>query len=148
VNHFGTAHKAMLVTADSRTYDFTRLTPLDFVFVDGGHDLATARSDSLAAYQALRPGGVLVWHDLPSPTPWVQGEEAITGLAFPERVYRVTGTQVAFLIKGEGLGAVADATSGVVAVIWDGVVAAVHSLAHVNRSVCGELVARGHTVAL
>src|SRR5262249_30087467 len=74
VNHFGTAHKAMLVTAESRTYDFTRLAPLDFAFVDGNHDLATARCDSLAAYQALRPGGVLVWHDVPSPTPRVEVE--------------------------------------------------------------------------
>jgi glycosyltransferase involved in cell wall biosynthesis/predicted Zn-dependent protease/predicted O-methyltransferase YrrM len=148
VNHFGTARKAMLVTADSRTYDFTRLAPLDFAFVDGGHDLATARSDSLASYQALRPGGVLVWHDVPSPTPWVEVEAAITSLAFPEAVYKVAGTQVAFLIKGEGLGAVADATSGRVAVIWDGAVDALHSLAHVNRSVCGELVTRGHNVAL
>ncbi|CAN0268532.1 unnamed protein product, partial [Phaeothamnion confervicola] len=95
LNHFGTAHKALLVTADSRAYDFARLAPLDFVFVDGGHDRATATADSRAAYQALRPGGLLVWHDVPSPTPWVEVEAAIAAIAFPETVTRVTGTQVA-----------------------------------------------------
>jgi glycosyltransferase involved in cell wall biosynthesis/tetratricopeptide (TPR) repeat protein/predicted O-methyltransferase YrrM len=148
LNHFGTAHKARLITADSRACDFAQLAPLDFVFVDGGHDLATARSDSQGAYQALRPGGVLVWHDVPSPTPWVEVEQAIAALAFPEPVYRVVGTQVAFLIKGEGLGAAPSTESGVVTLTWDGPVDAAHSLAHVNRAVCTELVARGHRLAL
>lgn len=148
VNHFGTAHKAMLVTADSRGYDFARLAPLDLAFVDGGHDLATARSDSLGAYAALRPGGVLVWHDVPSPTPWVEVEAAIESVAFPEPVYKVAGTQVAFLVKGEGLGAFAPADSATVALTWDGAIDAAHSLAIVNRAVCSELVARGHRLAL
>jgi glycosyltransferase involved in cell wall biosynthesis/tetratricopeptide (TPR) repeat protein len=148
LNHFGTAHKAQLITADSRTYDFNRLTPLDFVFVDGGHDYQTARSDSLRAYQALRPGGLLVWHDLPSPTPWVEVEKAVADLAFPEPVYKIAGTGVAFLVKGEGVGGAAHADTAKVAVSWDGEFEAVHSLAAVNRAVCGELVARGHDVAL
>lgn len=148
LNHFGTAHKALLITADSRTYDFTRLAPLDFAFIDGGHDLGTARSDSLGAYAALRPGGVLVWHDLPSTVPWIEVERAVAELAFREPVYRIAGTQVAFLIKGEGLGASAGAESGKVAIAWQGEFAAVHSLALVNRAVCAELAARGNDVAL
>ncbi|VTR91657.1 family 2 glycosyl transferase : Glycosyl transferase OS=Singulisphaera acidiphila (strain ATCC BAA-1392 / DSM 18658 / VKM B-2454 / MOB10) GN=Sinac_0358 PE=4 SV=1: Glyco_trans_1_2: Methyltransf_24: Glyco_transf_4: Glycos_transf_1: Glycos_transf_2: TPR_7: TPR_6: TPR_10 [Gemmata massiliana] len=148
VNHFGTGYKARLIAADSRAFDFARLGPLDLAFVDGGHDLGTARSDSLGAYRALRPGGCLVWHDLPSRTPWVEVERAVAGLGFPEPVYRVAGTQVGFLIKGEGLGAAAGADSARVAVTWDGEFGAVHSLAHVNRSVCAELAARGHAVGL
>jgi glycosyltransferase involved in cell wall biosynthesis len=148
VNHFGTAHKAMLVTTDSRTYDFGRLAPLDFVFVDGGHDYHTARSDSVNAYHALRRGGCLVWHDLPSPTPWVEVERVVTDLAFREPVYKVAGTGVAFLVKGEGEGATAGPGSERVAVRWEGEFEAVHSLAGVNRSVCAELLTRGHDVAL
>ena len=53
----------------------------------------------------MRPGGCLVWHDLPSPTPWVEVERAVSELAFPEPVYTVAGTGVAFLLKGEGVGA-------------------------------------------
>jgi glycosyltransferase involved in cell wall biosynthesis/predicted Zn-dependent protease/predicted O-methyltransferase YrrM len=148
LNHFGTGHKAMLATADSRSYDFGRLAPLDFAFVDGGHDLQTAASDSLAAYAALRQGGVLCWHDLPSSVPWVEVEQAVARLAFPEPVYKVAGTQVAFLVKGEGLGASAGAASGRIAIAWDGEFDRLHSLARVNRALCAELAARGHDLAV
>jgi len=38
-DHFGKAWKALFITADSMLYDFGRLAPLDFAFIDGGHDL-------------------------------------------------------------------------------------------------------------
>ena len=45
-DHFGTAHKAFFITADSMTYDFGRIAPLDFAFIDGGHDLEHVLNDS------------------------------------------------------------------------------------------------------
>jgi len=147
-DHFGTAHKALLITADSRRYDFTRLAPLDFAFIDGGHDLPTVRSDSAGAYAALRPGGCLVWHDWNSPVVWVKVTAAVESLGFPEPVYHVAGTEVAFLFKGEGVGAVARAELPRVSIAWDGEFEPAHSLAAVNRAVCAELVARGQEVAL
>lgn len=36
---------------------------MDFVFVDGGHDLKTLESDSRNAEILVRPGGVIAWHD-------------------------------------------------------------------------------------
>ncbi len=100
-NHFGSAHKVFFVTGDSRSYDFSRFAPLDFVFVDGGHDLATARSDSVNSYNALRPGGCLVWHDFGSEVEWVEVRRAIETLNFREPVHHVLGTQVAFLFKAK-----------------------------------------------
>ena len=38
-NQFGKAWKVFFITADSKRYDFSRLAPLDFAFIDGGHDL-------------------------------------------------------------------------------------------------------------
>ncbi len=101
-DHFGLGHKAFLIAADSRAYDLGRLAPLDFVFVDGGHDFATALSDSRKAYAALRPGGCLAWHDFGSPVPWVRVREAVEAADFPEPVYHVAGTRVAFLNQGGG----------------------------------------------
>jgi glycosyltransferase involved in cell wall biosynthesis len=147
-DHFGTGHKVMLVAADSLAYDFGRFAPLDFAFIDGGHDFRTARSDSLGAYAALRPGGCLVWHDWGSRTSWVEVREAVLSLRLREPVYHVAGTEVAFLFKGEGVGASAAADLSRVSLAWDGEFEAVHSLAVVNRAVCGELVARGHAVRL
>ncbi len=52
LNHFGTAHKAMLVTADLATTTSPPGTAR-LRLVDRGHDLATARTDLRAAYQAV-----------------------------------------------------------------------------------------------
>ncbi|WP_165235882.1 class I SAM-dependent methyltransferase, partial [Aquisphaera insulae] len=71
-DHFGTVHKALFITADSLGYDLGRLAPLDFAFIDGGHDFSHALADSRKAYDALAPGGWLVWHDFGSPVPWVE----------------------------------------------------------------------------
>jgi glycosyltransferase involved in cell wall biosynthesis len=147
-DRFGTAHKAFFVTADSRSYDFARLAPLDFAFVDGGHDFATVRTDSVQCYESLRTGGCLVWHDYGSSVPWVKVKEAIESLGFPEPLHHVAGTEVAFLFKGDGLGAVAGPDLPKVAVAWDGEFTPVHSLAAVNRAICGELLARGQDVSL
>ncbi len=147
-DRFGTARKALLVTADSRSYDFTRLAPLDFAFIDGGHDFETVRSDSIRTYESLRSGGCIAWHDFGSRVARVQVKEAIESLGFPEPIYHVAGTEVAFLFKGEGVGATAGPDQPRIAVVWDGEFAPAHSLAAVNRSVCSELIARGHDVAL
>jgi len=102
-NHFGTAHKAFFITADTMTYDFGRLTPLEFVFVDGAHDLQHVLNDSRKAYDVLVPGGWLVWHDFGSPVPWVKVREAIEQIGFVEPVVRIEGTEMAFLRKGQSL---------------------------------------------
>jgi glycosyltransferase involved in cell wall biosynthesis len=99
-NYFGTAHKAFFIMADSMTYDFGRLAPLDFVFIDGAHDMEHVLNDSRKAYDALAPGGWLVWHDFDSPVPWVRVREAVEQMGFVEEVVHVEGTEVAFLRKG------------------------------------------------
>ena len=98
-DHFGQAHKVFFITADTMRYDFGRLAPLDFVFIDGGHDFEHVQNDSRKSYDALAPGGWLVWHDFNSPVPWVKVREAIEGMGFAEPVVHVEGTEVAFLRK-------------------------------------------------
>ena len=101
-NHFGTAHKAFFITADTMAYDFGRIAPLDFAFIDGGHDLEHVLNDSRKTYNILSPGGLIVWHDFNSPVPWVKVREAIEQMKFDEPVVHVEGTEVAFLRKGSG----------------------------------------------
>jgi SAM-dependent methyltransferase len=97
--HFGKGDKVTLLRADSLSFDFARLAPLDFVFVDGAHDLEHVLSDSRNCYEALRPGGWLLWHDFGSPTPWVEVRQALEQLSFPEPIFHVEGTEVAYLQK-------------------------------------------------
>src|SRR5260370_41453276 len=80
-----------------------RLAPRAFAFINGAHDLAHVLSDSLKVYQALRPGGYMVWHDFGSPTPWAQVRQALEQTAFAEPIYHVAGTEVAFLRKLEAV---------------------------------------------
>jgi predicted O-methyltransferase YrrM len=99
VGHFGQGHKVRLIAADSLSYDFKQISPLDFIFIDGAHDLEHVLSDTRNAYRALSSGGCLVWHDFDSPVPWVEVKRAVERAGLPEAVYHVVGTQVAFLMK-------------------------------------------------
>jgi glycosyltransferase involved in cell wall biosynthesis len=147
----GAGHKVELVVADSRGFDFRRLAPLDFAFVDGGHGLELALADARGAYEALAPGGWLVWHVFDSPLPWVRVREAIERLAFPEPVHHVAGTEVAFLRKaGPGpdpLGESA-APAGPLRVTWEGDHRGVHSLGLINRALIAALLDRGHDLGI
>ena len=104
-NHFGTAHKALFIMADTMRYDFGRIAPIEFAFIDGAHDLEHVLNDSRKVYEALTPGGWLVWHDFNSPVPQVKVREAIENTGFVEPVVHVEGTEVAFLRKGDREGA-------------------------------------------
>jgi tetratricopeptide (TPR) repeat protein/predicted O-methyltransferase YrrM len=101
-NFFGKAHKVLFATADSMTYDFGRLGPLDFAFIDGGNDAAHVLSDTLKAYGQLAPGGCLVWHDIDNPVAWVEVRQTLEAITFAEPLYHVAGTMVAFLHKQDG----------------------------------------------
>ena len=105
-DHFGTAARAFFVTADSMGYDFARLAPVEFAFIDGAHDLAHVQADTANVYRATAPGGVITWHDFDSPVPWVEVRAAIERARFPEPVYHVAGTEVAFLVKRDPAAAV------------------------------------------
>src|SRR5271166_2038006 len=52
-NHFGMAHKAFFISADTMTYDFGRIAPVDFAFIDGAHDLEHVLNDCGKVYEAL-----------------------------------------------------------------------------------------------
>jgi glycosyltransferase involved in cell wall biosynthesis len=144
--HFGKADKVYFITADSLGYDFGRLGELDFVFIDGAHDLEHVLADTRNAYRQLRPGGCLVWHHAGSSVPWVQVDQALARAGLPEPIYHIAGSGVAFLHKQASQPA---ATAGErPALVWAGEQAALHSLALVNRELCLRLARRGHDLTL
>lgn len=100
---FGGAGRIELFESDSATFDFGRIGPIDFAFIDGARDFEHVRSDSRNAYAILKPGGYLVWHDFDSASPWIEARRAIESLPFPEPVHHIEGTEVAFLRKDPDL---------------------------------------------
>jgi hypothetical protein len=62
--------KITTLTGDSTTFDFSPWKgSIDLVFIDGGHDLATVRSDTANALQMVRMDGpsCVLWHDYRNP---------------------------------------------------------------------------------
>lgn len=150
-SHFGKGSKITFFRADSLTFDFSQLAPLDFVFVDGGHDVEHVTSDTRNVYDVLAPGGWLVWHDFDSPHAWIRVREAIERLGLAEPVYHVAGTEVAFLRKnGPGPNPLhrTAASSAPVRLMWEGDWRGLHSLGLINREMCRALLSRGVDLGL
>jgi glycosyltransferase involved in cell wall biosynthesis/predicted O-methyltransferase YrrM len=140
-DHFGKGDKAEVVAVDTRDFDFARLDPVDFAFIDGGHGLDQVLHDSRAAYAALASGGYLVWHDVGHPAAWVRVREAIGRLGLAEAVEHVAGTMVAFLRKGEGRPG-DGAAAGPLRLMWEGDFDGLHSLGLINRNLARALIGR------
>ncbi|WP_299157315.1 glycosyltransferase [Accumulibacter sp.] len=52
------------VHSDSREFDTTPYRQqFDFVFVDGDHSYELVKNDTRKAFELLKPGGVIMWHD-------------------------------------------------------------------------------------
>lgn len=147
-DHFRKRHKTTLIATDSLTYDFSQIAPIEFAFIDGAHDLRHVWSDSRRVYDNLAPGGVIVWHDFNSPTPWVEVRQALEQLPFSEALEHVEGSQIAFLRKTGAQAAGSAVDEKPVCLVWQGGFNEMHSLALINRELCGRLIARGHDVSL
>jgi len=60
------AHKVKTLTGDSKNFDFSKWhSSMDLVFVDGGHDVATVKSDTENALRLVRrdKASCIFWHD-------------------------------------------------------------------------------------
>jgi predicted O-methyltransferase YrrM len=52
----------------SGSFDFAPFSKtFDLIFIDGGHDYYTVKSDTENAVRMVRPGGIIVWHDYGTP---------------------------------------------------------------------------------
>ena len=60
--------KIRRILHDSTTFDWTPYQrSIDFVFIDGAHDLGSIRKDTENALRVVRPGGTIFWHDYNNP---------------------------------------------------------------------------------
>jgi predicted O-methyltransferase YrrM len=81
---------------DSAEMDFTPYRELiDLFFVDGCHDYDMAKHDTLTAWNCLRPGGTVVWHDYL----WPSVQKAIRDSKLGVPISYVADTSLAFAQK-------------------------------------------------
>ncbi len=57
-----------LLEGESTSFDFSPwFRRMDLVFVDGGHTQRVLETDSRNAFQLIKPGGLILWHDYTQP---------------------------------------------------------------------------------
>ena len=81
---------------DSATFDYSPYQGrCDVVFVDGAHSLKYVESDTRAALQLVRPGGVVIWHDYNDGFFWPDVHRCLNRLARDHVIHRIRGTMFA-----------------------------------------------------
>jgi predicted O-methyltransferase YrrM len=62
-------HRVCQIYSDSRTWDTAAYPPgfFDSVLIDGGHQKEIVLNDTAKAWELLRPGGLMLWHDFCPP---------------------------------------------------------------------------------
>jgi len=86
--------KITILTGNSLTADLSRFDKsMDFIFIDGGHDLATVTADTSNAIKMVRPGGCIAWHDYQNAR-YPELTEYLESL--PQRPVAVGDTMLAF----------------------------------------------------
>ncbi|MCC6415853.1 MAG: class I SAM-dependent methyltransferase [Opitutaceae bacterium] len=75
-------HRVCQVYCDSRAWDTSAYTAdfFDSVLVDGGHSPEVVISDSRKALSVLRPGGLILWHDVCPDPAIIASSTAVQGV--------------------------------------------------------------------
>ncbi|MBI4021285.1 MAG: class I SAM-dependent methyltransferase [Candidatus Aenigmarchaeota archaeon] len=64
---------------------------MDFIFIDGCHTYAYARTDATKAFSMLRPKGTIVWHDY-NPRIWPEQVKFLRELSRKKELVHIRGT--------------------------------------------------------
>jgi hypothetical protein len=81
---------------DSAKFDYgPYLGTCDVVFVDGSHAYEYVQSDTEKAFQLVKPGGWVIWHDYNDGFFWPHVRRYLKTIANQKRIFRIKGTMFA-----------------------------------------------------
>jgi|ERR1700674_1085754 Methyltransferase domain len=89
---------------DSNIFDFSPYDRrIDMIFVDGGHDLRTLRSDTENSFRMLNDNhkGCIAWHDYGNPV-YPHLKTYLDELSETRDIFFVEGSMVAFYLQNDG----------------------------------------------
>ena len=90
------ANKIQQLYGDSATFDYSPYRAnFDIVFVDGAHAYPYVESDTMAAFQIVKPGGLVIWHDYNDGYFWPDVHRYLNKFARQQSVQRIRGTMFA-----------------------------------------------------
>lgn len=95
LQHYTGSCRIEQLFSDAATFDFTAYRPIDLFFIDGCHEYAAALRDTVAAWECLRSGGLLVWHDYT----WASVQQAVRDSGIEAAVTWLRQTSLAFARK-------------------------------------------------
>lgn len=85
--------------SDSRKFDTTRYaSSMDYIFVDADHSYEGVRNDTLKAFEMLKAGGMIIWHDYAPKSPGVFGY--LQELSLERPLFRIRNTCLVLYIDG------------------------------------------------
>lgn len=86
--------KITMLVGDSKKLDFPNLyNSMDMIFIDGGHDYETVKSDTLLAFKLANKKCLILWDDF-SPD-WPGVVKAVNEFKKDHSIYRIAGTGLA-----------------------------------------------------
>jgi len=92
----GIESKIIQLYGDSATFDYSEhVGTCDVVFVDGSHAYSYVESDTINAYQLVKPGGWIIWHDYNDGFFWPEVREYLKTIAEEKSIFRIKGTMFA-----------------------------------------------------
>lgn len=94
------AHKITTLTGDSVRYDFSEYRrQMDWIFIDGGHDLVSVRSDTENAFRMINVEKLscIAWHDYRSPdADYSDLTRYLDDLSQQKTIFHVADTKLCF----------------------------------------------------
>jgi predicted O-methyltransferase YrrM len=93
--------KIKRIFSDSAKFEVDSLRQkIDFIFIDGSHSYKYVQNDSEKAFEMLRKGGTIVWHDFTDGHQWPDVNRHLKELAKKKKLMRVSDTKFAVYRDG------------------------------------------------
>lgn len=98
------SQKVQQLYGDSTRFDYSPYKDkIDLIFIDGNHEYDYVKTDSLNAFEMLRPGGCIIWDDYywDYGAFWCSGvTQYLNELARERKIFRIAGTRLGVFYDG------------------------------------------------
>tara|TARA_Y100000590_G_scaffold347793_1_gene398545 strand:+ start:1787 stop:2572 length:786 start_codon:yes stop_codon:yes gene_type:complete len=90
--------KIKVIFMDSREFNVEKyLNKFDLIFIDGGHTYSLIENDSIKAFQMLKSGGIILWHDyVPGKTSDKDVVKYLNKISKDKKIFHIENTSLCY----------------------------------------------------